>query len=48
MHEAARNLFAAMHALDASDVQLILAEVFPEQGLGVAINDRLKRASVRR
>jgi L-threonylcarbamoyladenylate synthase len=47
LHEAARNLFAALRRLDASNVDLILAEVFPEQGLGRAINDRLRRASVR-
>lgn len=44
LHEAARNLFAAMRRLDKSDVDLILAEVFPEEGLGRAINDRLQRA----
>jgi len=29
------------------DVDLILAELLPEEGLGRAINDRLRRASVR-
>lgn len=48
VNEAARNLFAAMRALDASDVEVIVAEHFPPTGLGRAINDRLKRASVRR
>ncbi|MBP7513504.1 MAG: threonylcarbamoyl-AMP synthase [Flavobacteriales bacterium] len=46
--EAARALFAAMRALDASDIEVILAEVFPEEGLGRAINDRLGRAAVKR
>ena len=48
LNEAARKLFAALRSLDASDVDLILAEVFPEEGLGRAINDRLRRASTRR
>lgn len=47
MHEAARNLFAYMRELDASDCDFILAEPAPEVGLGKAINDRLTRASVR-
>ena len=41
----AKNLFAAMRKLDASDVEKIIAVKFPEVGLGRAINDRLKRAS---
>ncbi len=48
LNEAARNLFAALRSLDASDADVILAEVFPEEGLGRAINDRLRRASVTR
>ncbi|MCO6482966.1 MAG: threonylcarbamoyl-AMP synthase [Flavobacteriales bacterium] len=46
--EAARNLFAALRALDAGDVELILAEEFPPEGLGAAINDRLGRAAAKR
>jgi len=45
LNEAAKNLFAAMRKLDASDVEEIIAVKFPEIGLGRAINDRLKRAS---
>ncbi len=45
LHEAARGLFAALRRLDTSNAELILAEVFPEEGLGRAINDRLRRAS---
>jgi L-threonylcarbamoyladenylate synthase len=48
LHEAARNLFAAMRRLDAGDADLLIAEVFPEEGLGHAINDRLRRASASR
>ncbi len=45
LREAARNLFAALRRLDASAVEVILAEVFPDEGLSRAINDRLRRAS---
>jgi L-threonylcarbamoyladenylate synthase len=48
INEAAQQLFAAMRYLDHSDVDVILAEIFPEEGLGRAINDRLKRASYKR
>lgn len=47
LSEAARQLFAAMRRLDASDCDLLLAGHFPEEGLGRAINDRLRRAAVR-
>ena len=43
--EAAQRLFAAMHELDAMGLDLILAELLPEEGLGRAVNDRLRRAS---
>ena len=46
--EAARHLFAALRTLDASDADVILAEIFPQEGLGAAINDRLRRASAKR
>lgn len=46
--EAAQNLFAGLRALDqADDVTVIGAERCPEEGLGRAINDRLRRAAVR-
>jgi L-threonylcarbamoyladenylate synthase len=48
LNEAARNLFAAIRSLDASDAEVILAEVFPDEGLGRAINDRLRRAAAKR
>ncbi|MEM6641905.1 MAG: L-threonylcarbamoyladenylate synthase [Bacteroidota bacterium] len=44
--EAAQNLFVALRSLDRPDISEILAEHFPENGLGRAINDRLRRASV--
>lgn len=46
--EAARHLFAALRSLDNSDAELILAEEFPQEGLGAAINDRLRRAAAKR
>jgi L-threonylcarbamoyladenylate synthase len=45
--EAAANLFAAMRRLDARGLDLIIARLVPEVGLGRAINDRLRRASQR-
>jgi len=46
LREAAQNLFAAMRYLDEIDVDVIIAELLPEEGLGRAMNDRLKRAAV--
>lgn len=45
LHEAAKNLFAALRTLDENQSHLILAEPVPDVGLGHAINDRLRRAS---
>lgn len=45
LREAARNLYAALHRLDALGLALILAERAPATGLGAAINDRLSRAA---
>ncbi len=44
LNEAAQNLFTTMRVLDEMDYDIILAEIFPNEGLGIAINDRLKRA----
>lgn len=43
--EAAVRLFHVMRSLDESGVDAIVAETVAETGLGVAINDRLRRAS---
>ncbi|OJJ17170.1 threonylcarbamoyl-AMP synthase [marine bacterium AO1-C] len=43
--EAAQHLFAGMRYLDSLDVEVILTELLPEEGLGRAINDRLRRAA---
>lgn len=45
--EAAKNLFGALRQLDKMPVELILAEFVPEEGVGRAINDRLRRASAK-
>ncbi|MEP0712242.1 L-threonylcarbamoyladenylate synthase [Algoriphagus sp.] len=45
LKEAATHLFAAMRTLDESNAEVILAEWMPEAGLGLAINDRLRRAA---
>lgn len=42
--EAAKNLFAALRNIDQLQVDVILAEIFPTEGIGRAINDRLHRA----
>lgn len=44
--QAAQNLFASLRQLDEMDIDEIVAELLPEQGLGRAINDRLRRAAV--
>lgn len=46
LREAAAHLFEALHQLDRLGLEVIYAEPVPEQGLGRAIMDRLRRASV--
>jgi L-threonylcarbamoyladenylate synthase len=46
--EAAANLFSHLRALDASGVRRIAVMKVPHDGLGEAINDRLKRAAAPR
>lgn len=43
--EAASNLYAAMHRLDQLQLDVIIAQKFPEIDLGISINDRLERAT---
>ena len=45
LREAATRLFAAMRRLDEAGLDLIVAEEVPEAGLGIAIMDRLRKAS---
>lgn len=46
--EAARRLFAALHALDRAGLRQLHAELAPEVGAGIAVNDRLRRAAAKR
>lgn len=48
LHEAARNLFAMLHELDAEGRGTIAVAPIPRVGLGEAINDRLQRAAAPR
>jgi L-threonylcarbamoyladenylate synthase len=48
LHEAARNLFAMLHELDAEGPATIAVAPIPFEGLGEAINDRLERAAAPR
>ncbi len=43
--EASKKLYAAMHRLDKQNLDLIIAEKFPDYDLGKSINDRLTRAA---
>lgn len=47
LKEAAANLFAALREMDESTADVILCDELPENGLGRAINDRLRRAAVK-
>jgi L-threonylcarbamoyladenylate synthase len=46
--EAASHLFSYLRALDAAGATRIAVAPIPEQGLGAAINDRLRRAAAPR
>ena len=41
---AASRLFGTLRKIDQSNFDLILSEIFPNEGIGVAINDRISRA----
>ena len=45
LEEAAHRLFAALRRLDGAGLARLEAEPVPEEGLGVAIMDRLRRAA---
>lgn len=45
LNEAAANLYSALHSLDQLALDMIVAERFPDNGLGKSINDRLERAT---
>ncbi|WP_062011301.1 L-threonylcarbamoyladenylate synthase [Aureimonas sp. AU4] len=48
LREAAAHLFAALSRFDGPDFPRIAVAPIPREGLGVAINDRLKRAAAAR
>jgi L-threonylcarbamoyladenylate synthase len=48
LDEAAANLFGHLRALDGKGVRTIAVMPIPDEGLGEAINDRLRRAAVGR
>jgi len=45
LNEAAANLFSMLHQLDRNGFKAIAVMNVPETGLGLAINDRLRRAA---
>jgi L-threonylcarbamoyladenylate synthase len=45
--KSAATLFEKLHALDRKGYTAIHAELAPEEGLGLAINDRLRRAAAK-
>ena len=45
LREAAANLFRYLRELDAAGLDFIVVEAVPEEGLGAAIMDRLRRAA---
>jgi len=45
LKEAAAKLYGALHKLDSLNLDVIVAERFPDFGLGKSINDRLERAT---
>ena len=48
LEEAAQNLFKCLREMDQEDIEIILVEKVPNCGIGVAINDRLMRASAKK
>ncbi len=45
LREVAQGLFAALRRLDACDLDLIVSDRCPEEGIGRAVMDRLRRAA---
>ena len=45
LKEYAIKMFAAIHELEDSDIECIVAEPVPETGIGIAIMDRLRKAA---
>jgi L-threonylcarbamoyladenylate synthase len=47
LDEAARNIFGYLRKIDAQNPDVILSEFVPNEGLGKAVNDRLRRAAAK-
>ena len=45
LNDYARNLYAELHRLDSLNFDVLVAPKAPQDGIGIAINDRLKKAS---
>ncbi|WP_203256442.1 L-threonylcarbamoyladenylate synthase [Hyunsoonleella ulvae] len=45
VNEAASNLYYSLHQLDSLHLDIIIAEILPDIGLGKSVNDRLQRAT---
>lgn len=45
MNEAASKLYDSLHKFDQQNLDVIIAELLPNYGLGKSINDRLQRAT---
>lgn len=45
--EAARKLFDGLHELDALKLPIIIAEYMPNEGIGIAMNERLEKAAAK-
>ena len=48
LREAAKNLFSFLRALDQTGAKTIAVAPIPNEGIGIAINDRLARAAADR
>jgi L-threonylcarbamoyladenylate synthase len=48
LKEAARNFFSCLHNLDSAGLDIIYAEPVPEEGIGMAIMDRLYKAETKK
>ena len=47
LEEAGARLYAALHEIDQLGFKQIIAQTFPEEDLGSALNDRLRRAAAK-
>jgi len=45
LKEAAATLFSKLRLLDSAKLDSLVAEAVPEEGLGIAIMDRLRKAA---